>query len=78
MPGNNSLLPQSLKKQELQAVINERLENTLFWLLKAYDTRPPGDKSEAVLLDVMASLQKMQREVNRSFSKGLNAAERRL
>lgn len=77
MPDKNAPTERSLKKQQLQAVINERLENTLFWLSLAYDARSPGDKSEAVLLDVMASLQKMQREVNRSFSRVMNTAESR-
>ena len=67
----------SLKKERLQALINERLEDTLFWLSKAYEARPSGDKSERVLLDVMASLQKMQREVNQAFIRGVNTAESR-
>lgn len=67
----------SLTQERLQALVNERLENTLFWLSLAYEAGPSNDKSETVLLDVMASLQKMQREVNRSFFRGMNTAESR-
>lgn len=67
----------SLTRERLQALVNERLENTLFGLSLAYEGRASNDKNEAVLLDVMASLQKMQREVNRSFFRGMNTAESR-
>ena len=56
-----------LTKEQLQAVINEKLDNTLYWLKKAYQVRPQDDQSEQTLLNIMASLQKMQGDVNRAL-----------
>lgn len=57
-----------LTKEQLQAVINEKLGNTLYWLSKAYRLRPKDDQSEKTLLEMMASLQKIQDDVNRAFT----------
>jgi septum formation inhibitor-activating ATPase MinD len=57
-----------LTKEQLQAVINEKLDNTLYWLAKAYHHRPQDDLTEQTLLEMMANLQKMQHDVNRSLN----------
>lgn len=57
-----------LTRQQLQAVINEKLGNALYWLSKAYRSRPRDVESEKTLLEIMASLQEMQRRVNRSLT----------
>ncbi len=57
-----------LTKKQLQAVINEKLENTLYWLTRAYHLRPEDDQSEQTLLEIMVSLQKMQHDVNQIFT----------
>ena len=58
----------ALTRQQLLAVINEKLENTLYWLSKAYGSRPQDDESERTLLEVMAGLQGLQRRVNQNLS----------
>jgi hypothetical protein len=54
----------ALTKEQIQAVINQKLENTIYWLNKAYDARPQDPAAEKTLLELMAELQKMQREAN--------------
>ncbi len=63
-------IPEVLTKQQLQAVISEKLGNTLYWLSKAYNSRPGDDASERALLEIMAGLQSMQQNVNQVFSYG--------
>jgi hypothetical protein len=53
-----------LTKEQIQAVINQKLENAIYWLNKAYDARPPDPAAEKTLLELMAELQKMKREAN--------------
>lgn len=53
-----------LTREQIQAVINQKLENTLYWLNKAYEVRPQDSPSEKALLDLMAGLQRLKREVN--------------
>ncbi|MBI3995957.1 MAG: hypothetical protein HY349_08280 [Nitrospirae bacterium] len=53
-----------LTTEQIQAVINQKLENTIFWLNKAYDARPQDPAAEKTLLELMAELQKMKREAN--------------
>jgi hypothetical protein len=64
-----------LTRQQLQAIINEKLGNTLYWLSKAYPSRPRDVHSEKTLLEIMAGLQNMQRRVNRSLSNGAEEPE---
>jgi hypothetical protein len=59
---------QELTKEQLQAVINEKLSNTLYWLSKAYRVRPRDPHTEKTLLSVMAGLQKIQKDVNKAFT----------
>lgn len=54
----------ALTKDQIQAVINQKLENAIYWLNKAYDARPPDETAEKTLLELMAELQKMKREAN--------------
>lgn len=54
----------ALTKEQIQAVINQKLENTIYWLNKAYDARPQDPAAEKTLLELMAELQKMKREAN--------------
>lgn len=54
----------ALTKEQIQAVINHKLDNTIYWLNKAYDARPPDPAAEKTLLELMAELQKMKREAN--------------
>jgi len=60
---------EELTKEQLGVVINEKLSNTLYWLSKAYRVRPQDDESERALLSIMADLQKIQRDVNRTFTR---------
>jgi len=53
-----------LTKEQIQAVINQKLENAIYWLNKAYDARPQDPAAEKTLLELMAELQKMKREAN--------------
>lgn len=57
----------ALTKEQIQAVINQKLENTIFWLNKAYDARPQDPAAEKTLLELMAELQKMKREANEAL-----------
>jgi len=57
----------ALTKEQIQAVINQKLENTIFWLNKAYDARPQDPAAEKTLLEMMAELQKMKREANETL-----------
>lgn len=54
----------ALTKEQIQAVINQKLENAIYWLNKAYDARPQDPAAEKTLLELMAELQKMKREAN--------------
>ena len=54
----------ALTKEQIQAVINQKLDNTIYWLNKAYDARPQDPVAERMLLELMAELQKMKREAN--------------
>ena len=54
----------ALTKEQIQAVINQKLDNTIYWLNKAYDARPQDPAAEKTLLELMAELQKMKREAN--------------
>jgi len=54
----------ALTKEQIQAVINQKLENTIYWLNKAYDARPQDPAAEKTLLELMADLQKLKREAN--------------
>lgn len=54
----------ALTKEQIQAVINQKLENVIYWLNKAYDARPQDPAAEKMLLELMAELQKMKREAN--------------
>ncbi len=57
----------ALTKEQIQAVINQKLENTIYWLNKAYDARPQDPAAEKTLLEMMAELQKMKREANETL-----------
>jgi len=57
----------TLTKAQIQAVINQKLENTIYWLNKAYDARPQDPAAEKTLLEMMAELQKMKREANETL-----------
>jgi hypothetical protein len=59
--------PDGLTKEQLQAAISEKLGNTLYWVSKAYRFRPPDDDTERTLLQIMAGLQSMQQQLNRTF-----------
>lgn len=61
---NSSGTDTVLTKEQIQAVINQKLENAIYWLNKAYDVRPPDPAAEKTLLELMAELQKMKREAN--------------
>jgi hypothetical protein len=54
----------ALTKEQIQAVINQKLGNAIYWLNKAYDARPQDPSAEKMLLELMAELQKMKREAN--------------
>ncbi|MBI3811740.1 MAG: hypothetical protein HY283_06005 [Nitrospirae bacterium] len=54
----------ALTKEQIQAVINQKLENAIYWLNKAYDARPQDPAAEKTLLELMAELQKMKRDAN--------------
>jgi hypothetical protein len=69
--------PEGLTKEQLQAVISEKLGNTLYWLSKAYRFRPPDDDTERTLLEIMAGLQNMQQQVNRVFCRPTDPASGR-
>ena len=73
MSEKSSEIAYVLTRQQLQAVINEKLGNTLYWLTKVYRPRPEDDESERTLLEIMAELQSMQRSVNRTFCYGSEA-----
>jgi hypothetical protein len=51
----------SLTKGQVQAVISEKLEDTLYWLTRAYQFRPADEASERILLGILADIQKWQR-----------------
>ena len=57
----------TLTVEQIHAVINEKLENTIYWLNKAYNARPQDSSAEKALLELMAVLQKMKNETNKSF-----------
>ncbi|MBI3597803.1 MAG: hypothetical protein HY203_11700 [Nitrospirae bacterium] len=57
----------ALTKEQIQAVINQKLDNTIYWLNKAYDARPQDPAAEKTLLELMAELQKMKREANENL-----------
>jgi hypothetical protein len=57
----------ALTKEQIQVVINQKLENAIYWLNKAYDARPSDPTAEKTLLEIMAELQKMMREANESL-----------
>lgn len=57
----------TLTKEQIQAVINQKLENTLYWLNKAYDARPQDPSAEETLLEIMAELRKIKRAANESL-----------
>ena len=70
-------IPDGLTKEQLQAVLSEKLGNTLYWLSKAYRFRPADDDTERTLLEIMAGLQNMQQQVNRTFCKPSNSDSNR-
>jgi hypothetical protein len=57
----------ALTKEQIQVVINQKLENAIYWLNKAYDARPSDSTAEKTLLEIMAELQKMKRAANESL-----------
>ena len=67
MGRKNSRKAMELTRDQIQAVINQKLDNTIYWLNKAYDIRPQDSGVEGVLLELMASLQKLQREANEAL-----------
>jgi len=72
MSENSVEIPEGLTKEQLQAMLSEKLGNTLYWLSKAYHFRPADDATERTLLEIMAGLQSMQQQVNRTFCKPPN------
>lgn len=56
-----------LTREQIQVVINQKLENTLYWLNKAYDARPQDSAAEKALLELMAALQRLQQEANETL-----------
>ncbi|HEY5649313.1 MAG TPA: hypothetical protein VIU33_07415 [Nitrospiria bacterium] len=57
-----------LTREQIQAVINQKLENTIYWLNKAYDHRPEDSRTEKTLLDLMAKISRLKTEANTQFS----------
>ena len=56
-----------LTKEQIQSVINEKLENTIYWLNKAYHARPQDSSAEKALLELMADLQRMKKQTNEAL-----------
>ena len=56
-----------LTREQIQAVINQKLENTIYWLNKAYDARPQDPSAEKTLLELMAALQRLKLEANETL-----------
>lgn len=57
-----------LTREQIQAVINQKIENTLYWLKKAYDFRPEDALTEKTLLELMAKLTQLRAEANTSLA----------
>ncbi|HEY4485486.1 MAG TPA: hypothetical protein VI702_04060 [Nitrospiria bacterium] len=49
-----------LSREQIKAVISEKMDNTIHWLSKAYEVRPPDATVERVLLELMAGLQRLK------------------
>jgi len=67
MAQNVNSAEEVLTIEQIQMVINQKLENAIYWLNKAYDARPSDPAAEKTLLEMMAELQKMKREANESL-----------
>lgn len=59
-----------LTREQIQAVINQKLENTIYWLNKAYDHRPEDSRMEKTLLDLLAKISRLKTEANTQFMSG--------
>ncbi len=60
-----------LTRDQVQAVINHKLENTILWLNKAYDARPSDPVTEKTLLELMAALGRLRLDANESMGRKL-------
>ncbi len=59
-----------LTREQIQAVINQKIENTVYWLKKAYELRPEDSLTEKTLLELMAKLTQLRVEANTSLASG--------
>ena len=53
-----------LTREQIQAVIHQKLDNTIYWLNKAYDARPRDGAVEKTLLELMAALKRLKVEAD--------------
>lgn len=59
-----------LTREQIQAVVDQKMDNITLWLNKAYDFRPPDPAVEKALLEGMAGLQHLRRRLTELLSDG--------